>query len=236
MNIFTDLVPFWVSVTFLLVIPIPIFLIARIARQYSTANNPKRISTGILLFYLAYFSYVIFGALQGWFDELSLPPMILQRSTLPMLLFLLLIVFNLPAFQRTLTNTPLDALVQLHIFRLIGSFFIILTFYETLPRTFALIAGCGDVITAVSSLWVANCIRKGNRHWKQMTIIWNTFGLLDILLTATMAFVLTKIQIETGAPGVDILAIFPFCLIPAFAPPTIIFLHLSVYRKLFSGN
>ena len=49
-------------------------------------------------------------------------------------------------------------------------------------------------------------------------------GLLEI--------VITKIQIETGAPGVEVLAAFPFCLIPAFAPPTIIFLHLSVYRKL----
>jgi hypothetical protein len=32
--------------------------------------------------------------------------------------------------------------------------------------------------------------------------------------------------------GVDTLAKFPFSLIPAFAPPTIIFLHVLIYRKL----
>jgi hypothetical protein len=47
-----------------------------------------------------------------------------------------------------------------------------------------------------------------------------------------MANVLTKISIDTGAMGVDTLAKFPFCFIPAFAPPTIIFLHVSIYKKL----
>ncbi|MGL5892286.1 MAG: hypothetical protein ACRC3B_20505, partial [Bacteroidia bacterium] len=58
------------------------------------------------------------------------------------------------------------------------------------------------------------------------------FGLLDILATSTMAIVFTKLSIETGSGGVDALGKFPFCLIPAFAPPVIIFLHLSLYRKL----
>jgi hypothetical protein len=37
---------------------------------------------------------------------------------------------------------------------------------------------------------------------------------------------------QTAAQGVEALASFPFSFIPAFAPATIIFLHLSVYRKL----
>jgi hypothetical protein len=32
--------------------------------------------------------------------------------------------------------------------------------------------------------------------------------------------------------GVDTLATFPFCIIPAFAPPIILFLHLAIFRKL----
>jgi hypothetical protein len=55
---------------------------------------------------------------------------------------------------------------------------------------------------------------------------------LDIVFTAVSAIVLTKLSIDTGSIGVDVLAQFPFCLIPAFAPPTIIFLHVAVYKKL----
>jgi hypothetical protein len=32
--------------------------------------------------------------------------------------------------------------------------------------------------------------------------------------------------------GVDTLAVFPFCIIPAFAPPTILLIHLAVFQKL----
>ncbi|MEL7146246.1 MAG: hypothetical protein AAFO69_07745 [Bacteroidota bacterium] len=234
MNLLTDLVPQWISVAFLLVIPIPVFLIARLAAQYSSISSPRSLFWGIVLFYGMYFIYVSYAAINGWFDALTLPPMILQRSTLPLLLFLLLIVFNLPAYRKTLAATPLESLVKIHIFRLIGSFFIILSFHEVLPRAFALIAGIGDVLTALSSIWIARYIRKKGRHARLATVLWNTFGFADILTTAAMAFIITKIQIETGSPGVEALAAFPFCLIPAFAPPTIIFLHLSVYRKLLA--
>jgi hypothetical protein len=32
--------------------------------------------------------------------------------------------------------------------------------------------------------------------------------------------------------GVDTLAMFPFCIIPAFAPPIILFLHWTIFKKL----
>ena len=231
MNLLTDLVPNWVSIAFLIVIPIPVFLIARLVFKHSSSGSKKRFWL-VLLFYGLYFVYVGYAAIHGWFDELTLPPMILQRATIPLLLFLTLIIFNLRVYRNLLINTPLEALVKIHIFRLIGSFFIILALHDVLPKPFAFIAGIGDVITAVSSIWVARYIQTNGKHHRLITVVWNTFGLLDILATAVMAFVITKIQIETGAPGVEVLAAFPFCLIPAFAPPTIIFLHLSVYRKL----
>lgn len=139
-------------------------------------------------------------------------------------------------YRKVLSRIALADLVRIHIFRLIGSFFLILAFYETLPPAFALIAGFGDVLTALTSLFVAAAIHQKKSYAVPLTFAWNTFGLLDILATATMAFFLTKISIETGARGVDTLAAFPFCYIPAFAPATIIFLHLSVYRKLIQAK
>ncbi|MEL6193286.1 MAG: hypothetical protein AAFR66_14610, partial [Bacteroidota bacterium] len=111
----------------------------------------------------------------------------------------------------------------------------ILTFYGTLPGRIGFLAGFGDLITAVSSIWVAKVVSRKSANWKAIALGWNTFGLLDIIATSATAFILTKLSIETGVQGVEILGEFPFCFIPAFAPATIIFLHVSIYRKLLRG-
>ena len=128
----------------------------------------------------------------------------------------------------------LKELVGVHIFRFIGSFFLILAFYDQLPRIIGLIAGIGDVVAAATSIFVVRAIKNNKSYAKRLTLIWNTFGMLDILATSATAIILTKISIDTGSQGVDFLAQFPFCFIPSFAPATIIFLHLLIYRKLLS--
>lgn len=123
-------------------------------------------------------------------------------------------------------------MVRLHIFRLIGSFFIILALFKALPNSIGFIAGFGDVITAITSLFVAKAIDQGKSYARPLTWAWNTFGILDIFATSGMAMMLTRQSMQTGSLGVDVLGQFPFCFIPAFAPATIIFLHLCIYRKL----
>ncbi len=235
MSYFTDLVPYWVSILFLIVIPIPIFLIANLARKGSEhGENAKKNYLAVLLFYGLYLTYVSVACFKGLFAEVTLPPKILRFTMVPLLVFLLVIVFNLKAFKAILNNLSLSDLVRIHLFRLIGSFFLILGFYQVLPSSIALIAGIGDITTALTSIFVAKSLQEGKPYAKKLTFAWNTFGFLDIIATSVTAFILTKISIETGALGVDALGVFPFCFIPAFAPATILFLHISIYRKLMS--
>jgi hypothetical protein len=104
-----------------------------------------------------------------------------------------------------------------------------------LPLTFALIAGIGDITTATFSIWVARAVQYNKKQARIWVLVWNTFGFLDILVTAFLASYLTKLAMANGSQGVEALGQFPFCYIPAFAPPTILFLHLSIYRKWW-GN
>ncbi len=237
MTLFPQFVPTWISILFLIVIFIPTLMIARLAKKgvqnNSTAN---KVYLSIVAFYITYLAYVSFACFSGWFDKISLPPTILKFTMMPLLAFLLLIVFNLPIYKSILKNVQLSDLVSVHIFRLIGSFFLILGFYKALPSSIALLAGCGDVITAISSIFVAQAIRNNKSYANKLTWAWNTFGFLDIIATSATALILTKISIDTGSQGVEALAAFPFCFIPAFAPATIIFLHLSIYRKLLQKN
>lgn len=237
MSFLSDFVPYWVSILFLIVIPIPIFLIAGLAKKGS--NDLQKGKTNyfvIVLFYSLYFIYVSIACFKGFFEEVTLPPKILKFTMVPLLIFLMVVVFNLKVYKNILKKLDLSDLVRIHIFRLIGSFFLILGFYQVLPSTIALIAGFGDVITALSSIFVAKSLQQNKTYAKKLTFAWNTFGFLDIIATSATAFILTKLSIETGSQGVDALGVFPFCLIPAFAPATILFLHISIYRKLLTKD
>ncbi|WP_121064197.1 hypothetical protein [Maribacter vaceletii] len=160
-----------------------------------------------------------------------LPPKIVLTTTLPLAIFVT-ILYNTKTCKKANVILKLEDLVKIHIFRLIGGTFIILYLYDLLPPAFALFAGIGDLITAISSIFVANAIKYNKRYANTLTLIWNTFGLVDILITSAMAIIFTKISIDNNVQGVEFLVEFPFCFIPAFAPPTIIFLHLLVFRKL----
>ncbi|WP_166962289.1 hypothetical protein [Yeosuana marina] len=234
MNFFTDQIPKWISLLFLILIFVPVLLIA--SRAYKAAPDESRkfnrqAAILIIIFYAVYFSAVIFASYQGVFSELSLPPTIIVYTTFPLLAFYLLIIFNLKTFKRIVHFVSVEKLIHLHIFRLIGGFFIILYYFDALPKTFGLIAGCGDVTIALSSLVVAKYYKNQKKIAKELAIIWNTLGLIDIIVTSGMAIYYTKLSIVTGIKGVFILTEIPFCLIPAFAPATIISLHILIYKK-----
>lgn len=237
MNILTTAVPQWVSILFLLTIPIPIFMIANVARQSAVnasldQQKVKWIHRIILIFYGLYFVYVSLMSFTGIFLENTLQPKILFYTVFPLLALLLLVVPNLKLYKTVLQNATLQSLVQVHLFRLIGVFFLITNAYGAIPTKFAYIAGIGDIATALLSIFVAKAIANKKSYSKPLTIAWNIFGLLDIVSVLTTAIITTKLSIETGSQGVTEIANFPFCLIPAFAPATIIFLHMCIFKKI----
>jgi hypothetical protein len=222
--------PVWITIAFLAVIFIPSFMIASLVSE--GLPNHKKSFYVVLIFFALYFVYVSIASLNGWFNRVFLPPMVLLYCTFPLAIFLFTVVINMKVYQQFLENIALHRLVQVHVFRLIGVFFLFLSFHSALPKFFAIIAGLGDITTAITSIFVAKAIKNKHPNAKQITIIWNIFGLVDILFTAITAILLTKFSIDTGSMGVDTLARFPFCFIPAFAPPVIIFLHVTIFKKI----
>lgn len=227
---FASAVPILISVIFLIAILFPVFMIAGLVRNTSQQKHQRTIQ----IFYIAYLVLVTILCFSGVFQAVMLPPKIILVTTFPLLLFYLIYISNTGFYKSFLAEVKLSQLVGVHLFRLIGSFFLLLYFFNQLPQFFAFIAGFGDLITAVSSIYVANVIRQKKTFAKKLTLIWNTFGLIDILITSATAIWLTKQNIDTGSMGVDILTQFPFCFIPAFAPATIVFLHLTIFRKVFA--
>lgn len=225
-------VPEWLSPLFLIAICIPFIMIVLWVRKVTFTQHRHFTYKAVAIFYIVYLLYISLASFSGWFDKVSFPPAVLLYTTFPYAFLLFGVISNLKIYQNILEKTNLEDLVKLHIFRLIGVFFVLLAFYDALPKAFAYVAGFGDIITAISSIFVVKAIQTKKSYAKKLTYFWNIFGTIDILFTAIAANVLTKISIETGSMGVDTLAVFPFCIIPAFAPPTILFLHWSIFKKL----
>ena len=222
--------PEWIAIAFLTVIFVPSIMIAFLAKK--GLNNSNKVFYTVLAFFATYFSYVTVASYNNLFNKVFLPPLVLLYCTIPLALFLFTVVINLKVFNRFLEQIRLEDLVGIHIFRLIGVFFLLLTYHNALPKFFAIIAGSGDIITAITSIFVVKAIRQKQENAKTLTLIWNTFGFADIVFTAVTAILLTKLSIDNGTMGVDALAMFPFCFIPAFAPPIIIFLHITIFKKI----
>ncbi len=224
---FSDQLPHIVSWAFLLAFLFPVSMVAKLAQRANIVHGFK----WVFGFYVIYLTAVSLASMNGFFNDSMLPPKIVLTTTLPLGIFLIFI-YNTAICKKATDQLSLNALIGIHIFRLIGSTFLILFFYDLLPAPFAVFAGIGDLLTAITSLFVVRAIKNDYCHARKLAYIWNTLGLLDILITSALAIIFTKISMDTGDMGVEFLAQFPFCFIPAFAPPTIIFLHLLVYRKL----
>ncbi len=235
MNTLTNYyVPEWISIFFQFAILVPFVLIILFIHKEGIKNQHPNAHKTASIFFVVYLTYITIASISGWFNQVLLPPKVLLLTTFPFAFFLFVFVSRTKFYASVLEKSTLESIVGLHIFRLVGVFFVLLALHNTLPKPFAFIAGIGDMITAISSIFVVNAIRSKKKYAKKLTFYWNIFGTIDILFTAIAANVITKISMDTGTMGVDTLAMFPFCIIPAFAPPMILFLHWTIYKKMKS--
>lgn len=237
MQVFTNLVPLWVSILFIISILIPIFLIAFIVEKGSLlieaeSKYAKRNRNTVILFYILYFIYAISLSLSGILSVNALPPRVILLTTLPLLLFYFIIIFRKKIYWDLLHIIKLESLIRIHIFRLIGVFFLIAYYYQALPRSFAFIAGFGDLFVAITAIFVAKIAQRKDKNYKTVVLIWNIVGFWDIVSVLVTALIIAKSSITTGSQTLNAIASSPFVLIPAFAPATIIFLHISIFKKL----
>jgi hypothetical protein len=223
--------PLWAIVVFIASFLYSIAFITKPVKQAAlnaglTPQQSRNIQIGISCFYIFYLVYVSVFSLKGVFDVDSIPPKVMIWAGMPLIVILFGFIGNTRLFKTLLRSITLESLIAVHIFRVVGIFFIILYCYHLLPAKFAFSAGLGDIITAILALPVAKMVSKGK--WGTAAVYaWNIFGIMDIVT-------LLVIAVTTGANGnLREMTVFPFVWFPAFAPATILFLHTAVFRKLY---
>jgi hypothetical protein len=141
-----------------------------------------------------------------------------------------------PAVRRVLAAASLPALMGVQVYRSIGIVFLILLALGQLPEHFALPAGWGDIAVGLSAPMVALGVARQVKGSRMLAVSWNVFGLLDLLVAVGMGtgFLAPFLLPELGtrvAPAAA-MGVFPMILVPNFAVPVSVLLHLLALGRL----
>jgi hypothetical protein len=132
-----------------------------------------------------------------------------------------------------LDATPPSWLVGIQVYRVFGGIFLVNWANGSIPGVFALPAGIGDVIVGLLALPVAYLLYVGAPSGRRLAIAWNLLGLLDFASAIAMGAMSSPGRLQVFSldqPNMQI-GTFPTVMIPAFAVPSSIILHvLSLWQ------
>jgi hypothetical protein len=146
----------------------------------------------------------------------------------PQLLVLALAVVAAVGLRGWLETLPWRVLVGMHAVRLVGVVFVILGAQGLLAPAFATRAGWGDLIAALGAIAVA----VAGLRSKPLAYLWNSFGLLDLVVAVGTA---TTVVMSGAIPGIQPLTHFPLNLVPTFFVPFLVASHVAIYRRIHAA-
>lgn len=140
-----------------------------------------------------------------------------------------------PAVRDYVLRFDLRLLILVHAWRTVGLGFVMLYSLDLLPGLFALTAGLGDVLTAITAVFLATALfRHAGQVDRQWIARWNLFGLTDFILAVSLGLLTRKgMPLHTGTgPSSDMMSDFPLVLIPAFVVPLLVITHMMIFVQL----
>ena len=129
---------------------------------------------------------------------------------------------------------PASWLIGLQVYRVLGGIFLVGWARGVVPGLFALPAGIGDVTTGLLALPVAYSLVSRSGGAVSGAIAWNIFGLLDFTIAVGIGLLTNPGPFQLIVPSIPNtgLGLYPTVLIPAFAVPSSILLHVLSLRQL----
>jgi hypothetical protein len=140
--------------------------------------------------------------------------------------------------RRVFEAIPQQWLVSLQLFRAEGVIFLVLYAGGHLPGIFAWPAGVGDVLVGLFAPIVAARYALNSPHATARLRAWNLFGILDLVVAVTAGFLTSPspFQLFSLAAPNQLITAFPLVMIPVFAVPLAVLLHLASLNKLAMGG
>jgi hypothetical protein len=129
---------------------------------------------------------------------------------------------------------PQSWLVGVQVYRVVGVTFLVLHTADLLPSIFALPAGYGDVFIGISAMLVALAYAQNHSQSLQLVTLWNWFGIADLVIASGTGFLSapSRFQVFAFEAPNTLIGSYPLVMIPIFAVPLSIVLHLASLSRL----
>ena len=139
-------------------------------------------------------------------------------------------------FRQFVLAADLRILTLAQTWRVGGVVFLILHREGLLPGVFALPAGWGDIAIGATAPLVAWVISSEKNFPKQIFVLWNVLGILDLVMAVTLGILASAspLGILAGEITTQVMGTFPLSLIPTFFVPLLIIFHLIVLGRIWN--
>ena len=151
-------------------------------------------------------------------------------ALLPLLAFGIWISAS-PGFRQFVLSADLRTLTFLQAWRVAGFVLVVAGAYKILPNAFALPAGYGDLFVGLTAPLAAIFLTKSER--RGTLIAWQLLGVLDLLMAVTLGVLASpRLHLIGGGLSTAALTVLPLSIVPTFAVPLLLILHIACLAKL----
>lgn len=182
---------------------------------------------------VGWFVVAVVTSVAGFYGPPSGAPPTIQYALLIPIVGGLLLFRSWPLLRRTVAIVPNNWLVGVQFYRVLGVIFLVLYAGAHLSGPFALPAGLGDMLVGILAPFVAASFARSPEGSVRRVRLWNLLGITDLVVAVTMGF-LTGPPLQIGSidrPNA-LVGMFPLSLIPVFAVPLSVLLHMASLQKL----
>ncbi|MES2836884.1 MAG: hypothetical protein V4667_05135 [Bacteroidota bacterium] len=227
--------PIYISVTFVLT-TLATLLFFYFSVKNSSLETTRKKATLVILVSLFWLALQAILALLNIYNSStnSLPPRIAIFGILPTMLFLVILFFTKNGKQ-FIDSLALKTITYLNVIRIPVELVLFWLFInKAIPQIMTFEGLNFDIVAGISAPIVAYLVFTKNKLNKTFLLIWNFACLALLINIIVIAFIsapspLQKIAFEQ--PNMAILN-FPFCWLPTFVVPIVLFGHFVSIRQL----
>lgn len=186
----------------------------------------------------AWLAAALFVSRSGFFLELSLWPLPNIGLLFMPIIIGITILAKSASFRKIVDNIFQPWLIGVQVFRVMGVAFLTLYARGLMPAEFAIPSGIGDIIVGSTAPIVALILFFSQSFGRKLAIVWNIVGFLELTAAIVTGFLTspTPYQLLALDNPNNFLFDFPLALVPVFAVPLSLLLHIFSLRVLLKPN